>query len=349
MGYRVNNVVYHADLALKSGTLQVRFVVMFSLTQFLVVNNVLAMHNTRRHDILKDILVEKGAMSFLALEMTLAESERWSQPKGLEEALRLADTAGELVQLVSRTDNWDSVTPLKTVKLAVDTCSVGALRSLGKYHGGVFRRGVVSQMLQSKELVLHKEIFEWAVAPAYHQSVKLYISETMSEAVDAGDVDTVRSILSAPYATDLVYDSASLLTDACRLGHTAIVNLLLEHGFKAEKRPPYPSVPLIAAARCGHGSIVQTLLLHGASVGQRDANSRSALGEACRYGEEAVVRILLEHGAEFNFSAGQHSAPLIAALENGHVSVVQLLLATKTKHVSMFGTGDNDYVLDDRL
>jgi ankyrin repeat protein len=340
LGYCASNMVYHADLALSRGTLQDHFITTFPASSFLVINNVLALHNTRRHYELRSVLAEKAATSFLALEMTSAGLGTWGQREDLEEALRLASTTDELVQFVSRASS-------QTIKLAVETCNVGALRALFQYKGSLIRQSIVSKMLQSRELVLHEEISEWVVAPDDYPNMKIHILKTTSKAVNAGDVDTLRSILSALYAADLLHDSASLLIDACRLGHTAIVQLLLEHGVEAQTRLAHHSVPLIAAAQCGHDAVVRTLLLHGASVGQLDVNLRSALGEACRNGHEAVVRILLEHGADVNLASGQHPSPLIAALENGHVNIVQLLLATKS--ALLFGAGVQDYVLDHRF
>lgn len=348
LGYCVNNVVYHADLAHDRGALQDHFIMKFPLSQFLVINNALAIHNTRRHDDLRNILAEKGAASFLALEVAFADSGRWCQRKDLEEAFRLADTAGELVPLLSFTHyHTEFFEPVGTIKIAIDTCNVGALRALNQYPGSFLRRSVVSQMLQSKDLVLHKEKFQWAVTPGYRESVKLQIADAISKAVYAGDVNIVRSILSASDAMDPVYDSAALLTNACVLGHTAVVQLFLDHDIQAQAATLNTPTPLIAAVQGGHGSVVHTLLLHGAKVDRLDSTSRSALGEACRNGHEAVVRILLEHSADVNVASGQHPSPFIAALENGHVNIVQLLLATK--RALLFQAGAKDYVLDHRL
>jgi hypothetical protein len=355
LGYCASNVVYHADLALKRGTLQDQFVVMFPLIQFLVVNNVLAIHDTRRHDKLRSILIEKRATSFLALEIISAEPNTWTQRRDLEEALRLAKTVRESSQLVASFIQLDRAlepwtTPKETIKLAIDTRNVAALRALGQYLRGSYRPNIVSLMLQSRDSVLHREIFEWAVAPGSHESVNSIpslLSTAMIKAVYNDDVNIVRLILSAPDTLNLAYDSAALLIDACLLGHTSIVQLFLEHDVQAQAAALNTPTPLIAAVQGGHGSVVHSLLLHGAKVDRLDSTSRSALGEACKNGHEAVVRILLEHGADVNLASGQHPSPLIAALENGHVNIVQLLLATK--RALLFEAGAKDYVLDHRL
>ena len=343
--YCVNNVVYHADLAHSHGALQNRFIKTFPLSQFTIINNAFAIHNTRRHDKFRTILAKKGAASFLALEITSAESKTWNL-KDLEETLRLADTAGELVTLVSHIHLRD-LPPVETIKHAVNTCNIGALRILNQYCGGCLKLEVTSQMLRSRNSLLHKEILQWAVAPDDHDTVKILILEAMSRASFSGHIRIARSILSALDTTNSMCRLEALLTEACKSGQTAMVQLFLEHDIQVRLPAPYTQTPLTAAAWGGHSAVVQTLLLHGAIVDQIDGHRRTALGEACRSGCESVVRLLLEHGADVNLASGQYPSPLIAALKNGHSSIVQLLLATK--RALIFETGAKDYVLDHRL
>ncbi|KAI4103194.1 MAG: hypothetical protein L6R37_003948 [Teloschistes peruensis] len=88
---------------------------------------------------------------------------------------------------------------------------------------------------------------------------------------------------------------------ACRMGHLAIVRMLLVRGSplrsKFAKGPSHEDSPLCLAARGGHTVIVHELLNRGTSVNQRDEQNWTPLRYASHYARPQVVEVLLKAGA----------------------------------------------------
>ncbi|MBJ6633773.1 ankyrin repeat domain-containing protein [Streptomyces sp. I5] len=64
------------------------------------------------------------------------------------------------------------------------------------------------------------------------------------------------------------------------------------------QRDRIPYVPLVLAATLGHTDVVDVLLDRGADIEDRDFKGRSPLEWAASFGQPAAVRLLLRRGAE---------------------------------------------------
>ncbi|KAI0102193.1 hypothetical protein GGR51DRAFT_528100 [Nemania sp. FL0031] len=114
-----------------------------------------------------------------------------------------------------------------------------------------------------------------------------------------------------------------------RLGHEAIVKLLLENGADIEdKDTEYADTPLIWAAEKGHEAVVKLLLENGANTEAKYTESgQTPLIWAVEKGHEAIVKLLLKNGVNIEAKDTEYGrTPLSWAAEKGHGVVVTLLL-----------------------
>ena len=116
--------------------------------------------------------------------------------------------------------------------------------------------------------------------------------DALRRAASVGDVAKVKELLAAGVDVNAANTyGGTALSFACDKGHTAVVNLLLEHGADANTKDRfYGASPLTWAVEKGHAEIVRALLAKG-SQGEPEALVRAA-GE----GMTAVVKVILERG-----------------------------------------------------
>jgi ankyrin repeat protein len=147
----------------------------------------------------------------------------------------------------------------------------------------------------------------YAVERGYEVVVKLLL-HTMKIHIDARDTNGL-----------------TLLSLAAKMGHEAVVQLLLNRGAEKETKDSYGQTPLWRAAENGHKAVVQLLLSRGAEKDTKDNYGRTPLWLAARKGHKDVVQLLLDWGArETKDESGQ--TPLSWAAEMGNEAVVKLLL-----------------------
>ncbi|KAK0668906.1 hypothetical protein QBC41DRAFT_275778 [Cercophora samala] len=152
------------------------------------------------------------------------------------------------------------------------------------------------------------------------------LNHQLTAAVTKGDFRATQQLLQEGANFDFEdYMSESVLRIASRLGHVAIVQLLLSYG--ANVNTKHHTSPLQVASAQGHQEIVRLLLENGADVQKEDINYSNPLQAASRHGHSEVVKTLLELGADPNARTGisSHTA-LHAAVEQGHKNITKLLL-----------------------
>ena len=138
-------------------------------------------------------------------------------------------------------------------------------------------------------------------------------------------------------------DQKHILTKACELGNTAIVQLLLDHGAFVNavkgKRSFYYRIEdentsaLHMACAKGHEAIVSLLLQHGADTGlhvedlkrTEHSVSKSCLQLAAENGHAVIVRLLVQNGADAN-DCNCHGTALSMASESNKIEVAEELL-----------------------
>jgi uncharacterized protein len=121
------------------------------------------------------------------------------------------------------------------------------------------------------------------------------------------------------------------LTRAAEGGHTAIVELHLNHGMSMAA-PAQCTLRggmhlMMLAAERGRVQVVRLLLARGADANTLDTGGYTTLFYACASENSvATVKLLLQHGADPNIHPVEGQSPLLVAVVKGNVQCAQLLI-----------------------
>ncbi|MBS0265629.1 MAG: ankyrin repeat domain-containing protein [Planctomycetes bacterium] len=99
-------------------------------------------------------------------------------------------------------------------------------------------------------------------------------SPSLHQAVEAGDLETVRQLIAAGGAVDQIDNGRFNVTPllvASRLGHLAIVRVLIKAGAQVNHADHDGFTSVNSAARAGHWEVVKFLIWEGADVTAADA------------------------------------------------------------------------------
>ena len=121
------------------------------------------------------------------------------------------------------------------------------------------------------------------------------------EAVLLNDLNLARLRLdegASPDSGEWRYDGPMLMI-AARLGHLAIVDLLLDRGANIEALDDLNQTALVEAVHCDQVTVVRRLLERGADANGKHA-SRSALTDALSRGQGQIAVLLLTKGAQWS-------------------------------------------------
>lgn len=134
-------------------------------------------------------------------------------------------------------------------------------------------------------------------------------------------LDDPNAVIEAPAASnDLIP-----LTMACRVGHTRVVKLLLDH--RARSVPnTNGEYPIHIAAQEGHAEICRLLFKYDGWDLPDKYNEWTPLFHAARHGHESCVRVLLELGSNATVVDETGKLPVFYAAWYGHPICVKLLL-----------------------
>ena len=113
------------------------------------------------------------------------------------------------------------------------------------------------------------------------------------------------------------------------LGHTAIIQLLLEHGADVNVRDKYNSTPLHEASGSGNLDVMQSLLSGGANADVLDHWGDSPLRKALQCQKFDAVKLLVKGGADVNVRDKSNSTQLHEASRSGNLDVMELLLSLR--------------------
>jgi ankyrin repeat protein/nucleoside phosphorylase len=99
-----------------------------------------------------------------------------------------------------------------------------------------------------------------------------------------------------------------------------------EGTFDIDRRDALERTPLHRAASMGHTHVVELLLDRNADIAARSYDLFSPLGFAAQYGHEPVARVLLERGAARKMTQPEKMRALYDAFFGGHQAVFRLLV-----------------------
>ena len=108
-------------------------------------------------------------------------------------------------------------------------------------------------------------------------------------------------------------------------GHTAIAELLIQHGADVNSQNHNQEIPLHLASRHGQLKTTHLLLASGSDVNSRDRKNFTTLHRAAQSGHLDVVTLLLESGADINARNANDATPLGLASAFGRTDVARLL------------------------
>jgi len=152
----------------------------------------------------------------------------------------------------------------------------------------------------------------------------------LDEAILAGKVDAVRSLLQANPAVDRKSREAPMVR-AAEVGNAEIVGLLLARRLDVTQVSVAGNTALAMACAKGHASVARLLIDAGAPIDQRGADGSTALMWATGAGSVDLVRDLLARRADGNAGSENGTTALAVAREKGDEVLVSLLAAATSK------------------
>lgn len=144
-------------------------------------------------------------------------------------------------------------------------------------------------------------------------------------AVNDGNLQAATALLNQGLEPDTAdaNDNTALMI-ASRLGHKAVVALLIERKVNVAKRSPFGDTAVNLAALGGHVEIVRMLLDHGAEL--NPATGWSPLQYAAFENRAEMVKFLIQKGAQKDALAPNGYTALMLAARNGHIAAATALL-----------------------
>jgi ankyrin repeat protein len=170
--------------------------------------------------------------------------------------------------------------------------------------------------------------------------------DKMRSAIENGDVDAVRALLTAGYAKDaLIRDRYSAVHLAViSKAATQILPILAGAGFDMSAYDTNGQTPLHWAIDRAGIEVCKLLLDAGASVLVRDNMEATLLFPAAQLGMHDVCEILINAGIDVNASNAQSYTALHMAAWNEQVDVCRLLVAAGASPSWMPELPSDDYL-----
>ena len=157
--------------------------------------------------------------------------------------------------------------------------------------------------------------------PAAHRS-----GDVLYAAASGGNLRVVEMLIaSGAPIRPLDAQNGSALHEACRLGHAAIAQALIDYGFDPYGRCHWSGMALSSAIMGREYHVAAALVAAGIDVNRPPDGYFNALAQACELAGIDTVRLLLDHGAAASLKRPGSKA-LPAAARRGDVELMRLLL-----------------------
>lgn len=330
LGYAVNNLFYHADLACFYGISQTGFIKDFSWYPWSTLNAVTAHYDIRRYpapsDTLISVLLDKDCKRLVELKIQLQDHGQLSSEQ-FEHALRFAlnsDNTKALVMLLEQQAAhgllpFDRFT---TLALACRLRSTTNFELLLRYHPSSATVSVqdCELLLSNAQLARSTELMH-AVLRWIDLRLELKLPSSFIEDVSCEYDESEIQVLLKHANTFESFPDAALCNPAFTR-HEDIVKVLIKDGAGTVH-----SFALISAAKRGDKLLVGNFLQAGADINARVGCSPTALGEACANNDLGMALLLLEHGADASLEPDWLDALLSEVCTVDKVDMVNVLLA----------------------
>ena len=123
--------------------------------------------------------------------------------------------------------------------------------------------------------------------------------ESLSQAVVEGDIDLVKSYLSAGADVNSKNRMGwTLLQTAIRNRQTEVVTFLLDKGADVNAKDNRRRTPLHFAVEYGQKAVVEQLIARKAEINAIDSRYENALSLAKKNGQQEIADLLIKHGAQ---------------------------------------------------
>lgn len=146
-------------------------------------------------------------------------------------------------------------------------------------------------------------------------------------AARSGSAEALQWLLDHGASGLLAADPTLAAIPAARVGHMAILELVLARGFNnLAGQDAACNSAIHEAACCGHTCVVEWLLAQGAEPALADGSGCTPLHLAALHGQKGAVWALLGANADPGAAHRGGATPLAMAAFNGHNQVVEVLL-----------------------
>lgn len=147
----------------------------------------------------------------------------------------------------------------------------------------------------------------------------------------SGDLKTVKLLVDS--GTDInqadEINGATALHNAAALGHTEMLQWLLQNGAKINAKDKQGATPLIWATYHGRNRAVSSLLDSKALVNIVPVNGPTALIATIQAGKIKDVKKLIKYGADTLLPSSDNITPLEVAKLSKRIKIVEYLLSIK--------------------
>jgi hypothetical protein len=334
--YCVSNLIYHAEMAVV--TTIIDFLQTFPRSAWTIINDVLAIYDTRRHSESQQksliyILTSKNAPGLLSLALRSVDDIYGTSPHRSGNILNTSlwhaikktknlEVAGILLH--SQILEVPSSLVRDSLSLAVDKRDLGALRIITQCCTSPEKcENELSKAIGSRNPSLVRELLEWfgradtfSPIPIRHMFTPVVLQEDMGMLQVL--LDHVRLF------SDIEPNLGLSLLDACSTGNADIVLMLIVHGANASDE-----LVLWLSKQQFHecGSIARVFVSEDVP-NACTSSARRLLFRASMHGFENIVHNLFQKG--INLSAVEHFAALSEASQRGHGLVVKTLIANES-------------------
>lgn len=151
----------------------------------------------------------------------------------------------------------------------------------------------------------------------------------LNDAVSAGDLDKVRSLLQQgekANGKDANYDDITPLFLAVEGGNVAITRLLIQYGAKVNARDKQKRTPLMFVDEDASPALIAALIEAGAKVNVHDDSGKTPLIAAAESSSVEVVNALIDAGAALDEADDEGLTPLMKAVERENTEAVDALI-----------------------